>query len=111
MEEIGLSKYLIRDPREWAVDCRSQAETDIEVEAKCRWLARPASSRRVVIRPWKPAAIGGHIVVRLCDQNAVVLAAVQDAARRLRRCPAGILDRRCARQRGRAQVGTAGWPS
>jgi hypothetical protein len=34
MEEIGLSKYLIRDPREWAVDCRSQAETDIEVEAK-----------------------------------------------------------------------------
>ena len=51
------------------------------------------------------------LVVRLCDENAVVLAAVQDAARRLRRCPAGILDRRCARQRGRAQVGTAGWPS
>jgi hypothetical protein len=32
---------------------------------------------------------GGGIVVRLCDENAVVLAAVQDAARRLRRCPAG----------------------
>jgi CoA-transferase family III len=55
--------------------------------------------------------IGGRVVVRLCDEDAVVLAAVQDAARRLRRCPAGILDRRCARRRGCAQVGTAGWPS
>ena len=55
--------------------------------------------------------LGGRIVVRLCDEDAVVLAAVQDAARRLRRCPAGILDCRCARQRGGAQVGTAGWPS
>jgi hypothetical protein len=34
MGEIGLSKYLIRDPREWAADCRAQAESDIEVEAK-----------------------------------------------------------------------------
>jgi hypothetical protein len=34
MEEIGLIKCLIRNPREWAADCRSQAESDIEVEAK-----------------------------------------------------------------------------
>jgi hypothetical protein len=34
MEEIGLSKCLIRNPCEWAADCRAQAESDIEVEAK-----------------------------------------------------------------------------
>jgi hypothetical protein len=55
-------------------------------------------------RRWRPAAIlGDRLVVRLCDENAVVLAAVLDAA-----C---ILDRRYARQRWRAQVGTAGCPS
>jgi hypothetical protein len=51
------------------------------------------------------------IVVRLCIESAAVLAAVQDAARRLRGCPSGILDRRCARRRRRMQVGTTGWPS
>ena len=52
-----------------------------------------------------------------CDEDAVVLAAVQDASRRLRRCPSGILDRRCARRRGERRSGrqdgrldrTTGW--
>ena len=45
----------------------------------------------------------GHLASVCCD-DAAVLAAVQHASRRLRRCPAGMLDRRCAR---RAE-GTAG---
>jgi hypothetical protein len=40
-----------------------------------------------------------------------VLAAVQHASRRLRRCPAGMLDRHCARRAEGTQVGTTGWPS
>jgi len=46
-----------------------------------------------------------------CGDDAVVLAAIKDAWRRLRRCPAGILDGRCARRPGQVQVGTTGWPS
>jgi len=46
-----------------------------------------------------------------CGDDAVVLAAVQHASRRLRRCPTGMLDRRCARRAEGTQVGTTGWPS
>ena len=35
----------------------------------------------------------------VCGDDAVVLAAIKDASRRLRRRPSGILDRRCARRR------------
>jgi len=38
-----------------------------------------------------------------------VLAAVQTAARRLRRWPAASLDRGCARRSTEGQVGTKGW--
>jgi len=38
-----------------------------------------------------------------------VLAAVQTAARRLRRWPAASLDRGCARRSTGGQVGTKGW--
>ena len=54
---------------------------------------------------------GDRIVVRLCDEGAVVLAAVQDASRRQGGGLKAILDCCCARQHARAQVGTAGWPS
>src|ERR1700722_6114457 len=46
-----------------------------------------------------------------CGDDAAVLAAVQHASRRLRRCPTGMLDRRCARRADGTQVGTTGWPS
>jgi hypothetical protein len=46
-----------------------------------------------------------------CGDDAAVLAAVQHASRRLRRCPAGMLDRHCARRAEGTQVGTTGWPS
>src|SRR5215472_12424287 len=42
-------------------------------------------------------------------QPSTVLAAVQTAARRLRRWPAASLDRGCARRSTRGQVGTKGW--
>src|SRR5208283_4025394 len=35
----------------------------------------------------------------VCGDDAVVLAAIKDASRRLRRRPSGVLDRRCARRR------------
>jgi hypothetical protein len=34
MEKVGLTKCLIRNPLEWAADCRAQAESLKEVEAK-----------------------------------------------------------------------------
>jgi hypothetical protein len=47
----------------------------------------------------------------LAAEGSAVLAAVQDASRRLRRCPqAGILDSVCARRSAGRQVGTKGWP-
>src|SRR6202789_2593794 len=54
---------------------------------------------------------GDRIVIRLYDEGAVVLAAVQDASRRQGGGLKAILDCCCARQHARAQVGTAGWPS
>ena len=42
-------------------------------------------------------------------QPSTVLAAVQTAARRLRRWPAASLDRGCARRSAGGQVGTKGW--
>ena len=42
-------------------------------------------------------------------QPSIVLAAVQTAARRLRRWPAASLDRGCARRSANRQVGAKGW--
>ena len=42
-------------------------------------------------------------------QPSTVLAAVQTAARRLRRWPAASLDRGCARRSANRQVGAKGW--
>src|SRR6516225_1948102 len=42
-------------------------------------------------------------------QPSTVLAAVQTAARRLRRWPTASLDRGCARRSAGRQVGTKGW--
>jgi hypothetical protein len=44
----------------------------------------------------------------VCVEGAVVLATVKDEP--LRGGLTAILDRRCARRHGEAQVGTTGWP-
>jgi len=50
-------------------------------------------------------------VVVPCGEASAVLDPVQDASRRLRRCPqAGILDSVCARRSADRQVGTKEWP-
>jgi hypothetical protein len=61
-------------------------------------------SRRILSADMRPTASSP-----VCGDYAAVLATVKDAARRLRRCPSGILDRRCARRLREAQVGTTGW--
>ena len=40
----------------------------------------------------------GSALSSVCCDDAVVLVAIKDASRRLRRCPLGILDRHCARR-------------
>jgi hypothetical protein len=50
------------------------------------------------------SAIGSSV----CVEGAVVLATVKDEP--LRGGLTAILDRRCARRHGEAQVGTTGWP-
>ena len=57
------------------------------------------ASQAVLIAPPDPRPV----------QPSTVLAAVQTAARRLRRWPAASLDRGCARRSTGGQVGTKGW--
>ena len=74
------------------------------------WRKPPQAGRAAACWIGFPERSARPAVSSYCGDDAVVLAAVQNAARRLRRCPAGILDCRCARRPGLLQVGTTGWP-